>query len=327
MRSRLSRWLPRPLPRDPAPRPLGYETSALAVLAIVFFAVIVVRTAWISDDAYITFRTLDNFANGYGLTWNAGERVQAFTHPLWALILSSLHAYTNDFYFTTILFSIALSLATSGIVAFGIARSRAGAFLAVVTLALSRSFVDYSTSGLENPLTHVLLALFFLILFRCELDLRALGWLSVIAALATLNRMDTLLFFLPALAAAGMLLRTWKALGTVALGFAPFALWEVFSLVYYGFLFPNTAYAKLYTGLGRGELIGQGLRYLLDACDQDPITLVVLGVALLTPLALRSWRAAALAGGIGLTLLYVVWIGGDFMSGRVRPRPRPGRRS
>ncbi len=41
-----------------------------------------------SDDAYITLRTVDNFINGYGLTWNISERVQAYTHPLWMFLLS-----------------------------------------------------------------------------------------------------------------------------------------------------------------------------------------------------------------------------------------------
>ena len=320
MRSRLSSWLPRWVPAEKRGRP-GHEGAALAVMAILFYALVVVRTAWISDDAYITFRTLDNFANGYGLTWNAGERVQAFTHPLWALVLSALHSYSSDFYLTAIFVSIVLSLATAAIVAFGTARPRTGGFLGIAMLALSRAFVDYSTSGLENPLTHVLLAVFCLILFRCELDLVALGWLSVVAALATVNRMDAILYFLPALAAAAFSLRRAKAAVVVALGFTPFALWEIFSLVYYGFLFPNTAYAKLYTGLTHGELIGQGLRYLLDACDRDPLTPFVLAAALLSPWVLRSWRVAALAAGIGLSLLYIVWIGGDFMSGRFLSAP------
>ena len=33
------------------------------------------------------------------------------------------------------------------------------------------------------------------------------------------------------------------------LGFIPLIAWELFSLIYYGFLLPNTAYAKLNTGL------------------------------------------------------------------------------
>jgi hypothetical protein len=42
-----------------------------------------------SDDAYITLRTVDNWVNGRGLVWNTAERVQTYTHPLWMLLLSA----------------------------------------------------------------------------------------------------------------------------------------------------------------------------------------------------------------------------------------------
>ena len=50
--------------------------------AILFLLVLIVRTAWMSDDAYITIRTIDNWRAGYGLRWDVAERVQAYTHPL-----------------------------------------------------------------------------------------------------------------------------------------------------------------------------------------------------------------------------------------------------
>ena len=43
------------------------------------FLVVLVRSAWVSEDAYITLRTVDNFVNGYGLRWNVSERVQTYT--------------------------------------------------------------------------------------------------------------------------------------------------------------------------------------------------------------------------------------------------------
>jgi hypothetical protein len=46
------------------------------------FAVILFRTAWISDDAAITLRTVLNVTHGFGLTFNIAERVQTYTHPL-----------------------------------------------------------------------------------------------------------------------------------------------------------------------------------------------------------------------------------------------------
>jgi len=56
----------------------------LLVTALLIFSV--VRSAWLCDDAFITFRTADNFIHGYGLTWNVAERVQTYTHPLWLFL-------------------------------------------------------------------------------------------------------------------------------------------------------------------------------------------------------------------------------------------------
>ncbi len=79
------------------------------LLVLALYVVVVLRCAWISDDAYITFRTVDNFTAGYGLTWNPGERVQAFTHPLWALVLCATYALTQEIHVTTIALSAGLS--------------------------------------------------------------------------------------------------------------------------------------------------------------------------------------------------------------------------
>jgi arabinofuranosyltransferase len=100
-----------------------------------------------------------------------------------------------------------------------------------------------------------------------------------------------------------------------ALGLAPLAAWHLFSLVYYGFLVPNTAYAKLSTGIPGGALAAQGLVYLGESLRFDPLTLAT--VALGAGAALVSGaRERWLALGAVLYLGYVVKIGGDFMSGR-----------
>ena len=58
-------------------------------------AVVVARSAWLMDDAFITFRTIDNFVHGYGLTWNTTERVQAYTNPLWMFLVSAFYFATR----------------------------------------------------------------------------------------------------------------------------------------------------------------------------------------------------------------------------------------
>ena len=67
----------------------------LILLLFVTYIFLLVKTAWLSDDAYITFRTIDNFVNGYGLRWNIAERVQSFTHPLWLLLLSGIYFFSR----------------------------------------------------------------------------------------------------------------------------------------------------------------------------------------------------------------------------------------
>ena len=41
--------------------------------------------AWVSDDAFISFRYAENWIAGHGLVFNVGERVEGYTNLLWTL--------------------------------------------------------------------------------------------------------------------------------------------------------------------------------------------------------------------------------------------------
>lgn len=289
-------------------------------LLLAIYAVVLIRTAWVGDDAFISFRVIYNFLHGYGLRYNVAERVQVFTHPLWLFVLIPFQWMTGEAYLSTLGVSMAVSLCAVGLLAFGTARALPHAILGVFVLVLSRAFMDYSTSGLENPLNHLLLACFALVYFRVPSPRRLL-WLSLIAALGVTNRMDTLLLYAPALALAFFEARSLRSLGLVAVGFAPFALWELFSLFYFGFPFPNTAYAKLGAGLPASEVLAQGGWYFVDSLRKDPLTLTVCACGCVLPILTRQWRLAILAAGIPLYLVYVLKVGGDFMSGRFFSAP------
>jgi arabinofuranosyltransferase len=169
---------------------------------------------------------------------------------------------------------------------------------------------------LENPASH-LLAVLFLVIF---LERNALGDNKIhlayfIAGLATFNRMDNILLFLPAT----IYLMTQypnKSWRFLLLGFLPFILWEIFSLFYFGFLFPNTAYAKLNTGISLSLYLKQGVLYFINSLRWDPVTLLVIGASLLLVSMRGKKEEKLIALGMGLYLLYVLYIGGDFMSGR-----------
>ncbi|MBZ0258441.1 hypothetical protein K8I31_20405, partial [bacterium] len=126
---------------------------------------------------------------------------------------------------------------------------------------------------------------------------------------------------LPALIHACWRMKSWKAFGAVVLGWTPFALWELFSLVYYGFLLPNTAYAKLLHGLGQARLLQNSAYYFSNSIQQDPITLCVIALGLIYACFVNDFSRRMIALGVVLYLLYLVKIGGDFMSGRLLTLP------
>jgi arabinofuranosyltransferase len=301
-------------PNDETPSTLRRVLGAIAALT---YLAVLFRTAWISDDAAITLRTVLNVTHGFGLTFNIAERVQTYTHPLWLGLLTAGYFVAGNVFVVTFAATMICS-----VVAFWIVVTRAAsptqAVLAAVVLLFSQAFVDFSTSGLENPLANVLLAAFVMLFLNDGIDRRR--WLTGLwglAALLYLTRPDLVLLVLPMLVLASWRVRRPLTIAAAVLaGTLPAIAWTIFSILYYGFPFPNTAYAKLAMGIDPGELRTQGLLYLFDSIDRDPITLTTIGFAAAVSVAQRKAVARALAAGIVVYLVYVVSIGGDFMAGR-----------
>jgi arabinofuranosyltransferase len=307
--------------------------KAFAIPFLALYSFLVIRTSWVGDDAVITFRSLENFLHGYGPVFNIGERVQTFTHPLWFLIQAAAGYVFNfwksnpfgqgQMYFLNIFISIAISLLMALIYAFKVATSTKGAVLGLLIFSVSKAFIDYSTSGLENPLTHLILLLFIMAyLTQKENSQRSIFLLAMLAALGGVDRLDTLLFYFPAL-----FILFWqnpnkgKTFVTLGLGFLPLIAWELFSLFYYGFPFPNTAYAKINTGIPALSLMVQGLRYYGNSLKMDPITLLTIFIISIVVLVNKNNRRRTILAGVLLYLAYTVYIGGDFMSGRYFSTP------
>ncbi len=289
----------------------------LAIFWLSLFSLALLRTAWVGDDAYFTFRTIDNFVHGYGLRWNVAERVQAYTHPLWMLLLTPFYWITGEPFFTSIAISSALTLITIWLL-LRRAPSAWTAAAGLTVLLASRAFIDYSTSGLENPLTHLLLVLF---LGRALNEHRATTPTVLLAALLLLNRLDLSILVLPVL----LPLIPWRAprqtSRTLLLGFLPLIAWELFSIVYYGFFVPNTAFAKVKTGVAERELFKQGVTYLLDSIERDPLTLLVTCAVAVWTVWISPRRTRSVGIAILLHLAALTYAGGDFMSGRLLAAP------
>jgi arabinofuranosyltransferase len=196
-----------------------------------------------------------------------------------------------------------------------------GAILGVTLLLSSRAFTDYSTSGLENPLTHLLLAAFVTTWWSMGAGPRRTFWLALLLAAIMTNRIDVGVLVLPAFAVAAWQRPVRPHLIAACAGFVPFAVWELFSLVYYGFLFPNTAYAKLSTGVPQLDLMAQAMHYYAHSLQTDAPTLLTMAAALVLAVTNRKSQTWPLAAGILFYLLYIVRIGGDFMAGRFFAAP------
>ncbi len=288
----------------------------VALLLCLVFLAVLLRTAWLGDDAFITFRTVMNATHGHGLTFNIGERVQGYTHPLWLLLLTGAFLVVGNVYYAAFLVSIGVSLAVFWL-ALRQAATRMQVWIVVAVLLCSRAFVDYSTSGLENPLSNLLLVTFIALAMRShEASGARVTGVWTVASLLYLTRPDNVLLVAPVLVWLTVRATPWTAAARQALtGLLPAAGWTAFSLIYYGVPFPNTAYAKLGTGIAQGDLVQQGVIYLLDSIDRDPVTLVTILFAVALGLLSRG-PARWIAGGMLVHLAYVVSIGGDFMSGR-----------
>jgi arabinofuranosyltransferase len=184
--------------------------------------------------------------------------------------------------------------------------------------------MDFTSSGLENPLSYLFIAIFYAVLLRDEtldtdIEKKRLLFLYFIASLAFLNRQDTILLY-----AIPLLFLTFKVflsvkyrvLKFVLIGILPAILWELFSLIYYGFPFPNTYYAKLDLGLPATLLLKQGLLYVINSLLLDPITISVILTAVCLPFFSKRKIILLSSISVFLYLTYTIKIGGDYMSGR-----------
>ena len=316
------------VPANPLP-PFRNDKFGVA-LASAGYALIIwffIRNAWVTEDAYIIFRSVEQLFAGNGAVWNPHERVQAFTSPLWFGLLALTRSFSSNLYLNALVVSFALWLLTVRNLQL-LAPNRVAFAVGVLLCLASSALHDYTTSGLENVLAYALITTFLHQLVRLQYGsshprntFRSLLLASVALGLIAVTRHDLVLLMLPPAAFLAWTHRcALSARRTLALAGAatlPLAAWTLFSLAYYGFPWPNTAYAKLNTGIDRVDLVLQGLRYVQASLLIDLITPVVVVAALVLTLFKASHTAYSFVGlGIVINLAYVVWIGGDFMTGR-----------
>ncbi len=220
--------------------------SKIIIIALVGLAALIrlINGPRPNDDAFITFRYVENITNGVGFVYNAGEKVLGTTTPLYTLLLSLLH-----FPFQTSLPWLGLLLNTVAdcgtvVLLWLLGRrfctpNRLGfEFIAPLLFAVSVFSTNWCIANMETSLFSFLLLCAFYLAITAQTRSAAF-----VAGLAALCRPEGVLIVLLAFAAiwARNKRLPWReGLIILAVGLP----WAIFATLYFGNPLPQSLLAK-----------------------------------------------------------------------------------
>jgi hypothetical protein len=260
------------------------------LLAVAFSRAIAWYSFYLYDDAFITFRFAANLAEGHGLVYNIGTRVQGITTPIWGLLLATAQFIGLSIEQSARGLAIFCELAVAWLLVKQLHRERStlAAVLAGVLFALDLYLAKTSVGGMESSL-FLLMTVAAAVCYLRDRMLIA----TVLAALSVFVRPEGVLFAACLLVFACIERRCflWRP---VLVGILIIALGAILQFEYYGQWIPQSVRAKM-------TLAGTW-RPVLDLAlfpRRDPLQLLL---TLTTMLGLpAAWRASR------FVRLYSVW--------------------
>jgi hypothetical protein len=314
---------PRRTPLDIAAWMLVAAGIAWLLFRMTYFA------GWMDDDAFISFRYARHAADGHGLVYNTGERVEGYTNFLWTLLLSAAHRLGADIPRTAQILGAASAVAGVLVLA-RLVRPSPLWFLPVLVVCGNESWAAWAVGGLENVPSALLVLLAFAAYRRWLLalpadtesrtqrtsDQLATRWqlmpVATALGLAAMNH-PTNLVFTAVIGADALRQRrgSGRELGLAALVFmllyGSFTAWRI---LYYGDVLPNTFHAK---GGFAWAVLARGIEYFGSILRSFPLP--YMGLAILAfQVARRHARDPihpALVAAIAAHSAAIVWFGGE----------------
>ena len=174
--------------------------------------------------------------------------MQAFTHPLWFLLWVLGGVVSRQWIPFILGVSLALSLLAVWLV-LRAARTKAMVFVSLILLLGSNAFMEFTTSGLENPLSFAVIGTYITLLLRFSVTPpRAFQScvIGVTLAAALLTRMDlAILVLIPTLGFVWHHRRSARQIIVMmTAAIVPLLVWLTWSWVTYASILPNTFAAK-----------------------------------------------------------------------------------
>jgi len=197
------------------------RTLALALIAASFAIYAFHSSSLIGyayDDSFISFRYAENLANGHGLVYNVGERVEGYTNFLWTVIVAGAMALGADpLIFAKIvgvLFAVATMLLTLRLGVFVTGRGGWRSVLPMLFLACSGPFVAWAQWGLEGGMFTFFTVLGLFLFLRALKTESSLAFSSLSFLVATMTRPEGVIFMGACLAYYLLLVRRARKLKT-----------------------------------------------------------------------------------------------------------------
>jgi len=276
------------------------------------------------DDAFITYRYARNFASGYGLVYNKGERVEGYTNFLWTLLISFIVKAGFEPVIPSKILGILFGIGTI-IITFLFSNrmlqpeGRSFGLLAPLLLALSPSVTAWSGWGLETGLySFLIVAGFYLFSKEFIHNSKYYPKSGFVFFLSALTRPEglgmfglCLLFIIIYDFVKFRRIKDAPRIIFFVLSFAiPYGLYFAWRLGYYGYPFPNTFYVRM--GMTFSTLIPQfkrGLLYFVDFLIKGGGWGLILSLFLLKK---KNKNILALFFYLSIiSVIYISYVGGD----------------
>ena len=298
----------------------------LAIIGLMIYHA--VRFEFVQDDSFITFRYVKNFIDGHGLVFNIGERVEGYTTFLWTIMLAIPGKLGFElinlsqvlgvlFGIGTLYFTYKLSQNLGG------DNRQVGFSLIAVLLFASNSAVAYwLISGMETGMFVFLTVLCVWLYLKERNSPKNFAYAPLAFVLLSLTRPEGMYLF--GLTMIHFVAEKFFTKGTdrkaeikrlamwVALYAIPIGAFMAWRLSYYGWMFPNTYYAK--AGFSKDYFFA-GVDYFWQFAQLD----LLWGALFVIPIAFllwkkRNWDMLYLIFILLAYTSYVVSVGGDVVA-------------